>query len=41
MQAQETKHLTNRLMNLKGSVDQSPPKAYPHLAGNQKYKKKV
>ena len=41
MQAQESKHLANRLMNLRGGVDQSPPKQYPHLAGNNKYNKKV
>ena len=41
IQAQESKHLANRLMNLRGGVDQSPPKAYPHLAGNNKYNKKV
>ena len=41
VQAQENKSLAYRLMNMKGHIDQTPPKSYPHLAGNVKYQKKV
>ena len=41
VRAQENKSLAYRLMNMRCHVDQTPPKSYPHLAGNVKYQKKV
>ena len=38
IEAQESKHLANRLMNLRGGVDQSPPRAFPHIDNRSKYK---